>query len=129
MISAVYELPFGPGRRFGTDVNRPLELLIGGWELNYIQTIQSGLPAGLNGAAYPIQDPSLRGQKSFDTWFNPCVRQLDGTSKMPSTSHNGFASCSNPAWRLINSANLDFRQTPFQASYIRNPSAPNADLC
>jgi hypothetical protein len=109
-------------------VNRPTELLIGGWQLNYIETIQSGLPVGLNGAAYPIQDPQKGIQKSWNTWFNPCVQQLNGTSKMPNSTHNGFVSCTNPAWQLINSSNLDFRLTPFQGGYIRNQNAPNADL-
>ncbi|HKR27489.1 MAG TPA: TonB-dependent receptor [Acidobacteriaceae bacterium] len=128
VISAVYQLPFGRGQYFGSSVNRPMELLIGGWQLNYIETIQSGLPTGLNGSAYPILNPQKGIQKSFATWFNPCVRQLNGTSQMPNATHNGFVSCSNPAWQLINSSNLDFRQTPFQAAYIRNPNAPNADL-
>ena len=128
VISAVYQLPFGRGQYFGSDVNRPMELLIGGWQLNYIETIQSGLPVGLNGAAYPIQDPRKGIQKSWNTWFNPCVQQLNGTSKMPNSTHNGFVSCTNPAWQLINSSNLDFRLTPFQGGYIRNQNAPNADL-
>jgi len=128
VISAVYELPFGHGHAFGAHANRPTELLIGGWQLNYIETIQSGAPTGLNGAAYPIQDPNTLVQKGFNTWFNPCVRQLNGTSLQPNSAHNGFVGCSNPAWQLINSANLDLRATPFQSGYIRNPNAPLADL-
>ncbi len=128
VISSVYELPFGRGRRFGSSVKRPMELLIGGWELNYIETIQSGAPTGLNGAAYPIADPRTGVQKNYGTWFNSCVTQLNGTNLQPNAAHNGFVSCTTPAWKLINSANLDLRATPFQAGYIRNPNAPLADL-
>jgi hypothetical protein len=129
VISAVYELPFGHNQYFGANVNRAIELLIGGWQLNYVETIQSGLPTGLSSGAYPIVDnPSNGVQKSFNTWFNPCVRLLDGSSQMPDPTHTKFVQCSNPAWQLTNSANLDFRQVPFQAGYIRNPNAPNADL-
>lgn len=124
VISAIYELPFGRGQYFGSKVNRGLDLLIGGWQLNYIETIQSGAPTGLNGAAFPIQDPNTGVQKSRSTWFNPCVQQLNGTSLIGGTK----TPCSNPAWRLTNSSNLDFRSTPFQAGYIRNPNAPNTDL-
>jgi len=127
-VISVYELPFGHGHAFGARVNRPTELLIGGWQLNYIETMQSGAPTGLNGAAYPIQDPNTLVQKSFNTWFNPCVRQLNGTSLQPNPAPKGFVSCSNPAWQLINSANLDLRATPFQSGYIRDPNAPLADL-
>jgi len=128
VISAVYELPFGRGQRFGSHVNRAVELAIGGWQLNYIETIQSGLPTSLNGAAYPILNPSNGVQKNYNAWFNPCVRQVNGTNLQPNATHNGFTSCSNPAWQMINSANLDLRATPFQAGYIRNPNAPTADL-
>jgi hypothetical protein len=128
VISAVYELPFGRGKYFGGNVNRPTELLIGGWQVNYIETIQSGLPTTLNGAAYPILNPNDGVQKSYATWFNPCVRQVNGTSLQPNAAHNGFESCSNPAWQMTNTANLDLRATPFQAAYIRNPNAPTADL-
>lgn len=128
VISAVYELPFGHGHYFAAHVNRPLELLIGGWQLNYIETIQTGLPTSLNGAAFPIQDPRNGVQRSNNSWFNTCVRQLNGTSQQPNGAHNGFVSCTNPAWQLTNANNLDFRTTPFQAGYIRNPSAPNTDL-
>ena len=128
VISAVYELPFGQGKYFGNNANRATELVIGGWQLNYIETIQSGLPTSLNGAAYPIGNPNDGVQKNFNTWFNPCVRQVNGTNMQPNAAHNGFTSCSNPAWQMINSANLDLRATPFQAAYIRNPNAPSADL-
>lgn len=66
--------------------------------------------------------------KSYNAYFNTCVMQLNGTSQQPNASHNGFVPCANPAWKLINSSNLDLRTTPFQAGYIRNPNAPLADL-
>lgn len=128
VLSAVYELPFGHGHTFGGNVKRPVELLIGGWQLNYIETIQSGAPTSLNGAAIPIANPSAGVTKSYDAYFNTCVMQLNGISQQPNASHNGFVACTNPAWKLINSSNLDLRATPFQAEYIRNPNAPLADL-
>jgi len=41
-ISALYELPFGHGRQFMTDLNRVGEALLGGWELGSIITAQTG---------------------------------------------------------------------------------------
>ncbi len=129
VISGVYELPFGHGHRFGGNVSRPVELLIGGFQLNYIEIIQSGAPTGLNGGAVPLFNPSTGTQKSFTQYFNNCVLQLDGvTALQPNATRNGFTPCSNPAWRLINSSFLQLRQTPFQSGYIRNPNAPSADL-
>lgn len=80
VISSVYELPFGRGHRLGGNDSRPVEMLIGGWALNYIETIQSGAPTGLNGAAFPIRNPSEGVQKSYGEYFNTCVTQLNGTN-------------------------------------------------
>jgi hypothetical protein len=44
VLSALYELPFGRGKHFGGDVSRALDYVIGGWQLNGIYTLQSGLP-------------------------------------------------------------------------------------
>ncbi len=128
VISAVYELPFGRGKQFGNGVNRPLDLLIGGWALNYIETIQSGTPTDLNAAAALFTDPTVGNTKSYARYFNNCVQQINGTALQPNSSNNGFVSCSNPAWRLTNSSNLELRSAPFRIGSIRNPNAPLADL-
>lgn len=49
VASYLYELPFGRGRRFGADVNRLTDLVIGGWQVNGITTIQSGTPVRITG--------------------------------------------------------------------------------
>jgi len=38
----VFELPFGQGRRFGGNVGRAMDLLIGGWQVHGIARFQSG---------------------------------------------------------------------------------------
>ncbi len=45
--SVVYDLPFGKGRRFGTDSNGVVDGIIGGWRMTLINTMTSGLPANL----------------------------------------------------------------------------------
>jgi hypothetical protein len=42
--SLVYQLPFGKGRMFGSNMNRILDAVAGGWELNTIVTAQTGTP-------------------------------------------------------------------------------------
>jgi len=44
VISYLYELPFGKGRRFGGSAPGLLDALIGGWQFNGITTFQSGTP-------------------------------------------------------------------------------------
>jgi len=43
VASAVWQIPYGKGRPFGSRVSRGAGLLLGGWELSPILTAQSGL--------------------------------------------------------------------------------------
>jgi hypothetical protein len=115
VLSGVYELPFGRGRLIGRDVNRGLNMLIAGWEYNFIGTIQSGTPVDLPGNVDLIGDPAT-GDQSFARWFNGCVAPISGN-----------ATCSDPAWRLRNTSNT-LRSTPFRAGWIRVPTRPQWDM-
>lgn len=42
--SAIYDLPFGKGRRFGSNAWRPLQWVAGGWTLSGVNRINSGFP-------------------------------------------------------------------------------------
>ena len=77
--SGVAELPWGRGRRFGADMPRVLDAVIGGWQLNTITTLQNGRPLLVRGANnftginYPdlISDPTLpSGQRDQNGWFD-----------------------------------------------------------
>jgi hypothetical protein len=85
VISYLYELPFGRGRRIASGTSRLVNALIGGWQFNGITTLQSGTPlsitanntAGVFGARTQPNtngnDPRLKGpidqrlDKAFDT--------------------------------------------------------------
>ena len=42
-----YDLPFGPGRRWGNQSSGPVKYALGGWSLNGTNSIRSGLPVNL----------------------------------------------------------------------------------
>ena len=42
-----YELPFGPGRRWGNQSSGPVKYVMGGWSVNGTNTIRSGLPVNI----------------------------------------------------------------------------------
>ncbi len=47
-LSAVYDLPYGHGRRFGANSNALTNYALGGWQLTLINTVNSGLPININ---------------------------------------------------------------------------------
>ena len=64
VVSGLYELPFGKGKRFANS-NRVTNALIGGWQVNTIATIQSGLPVVIRGASNNRADrPNSNGKSA-----------------------------------------------------------------
>jgi hypothetical protein len=43
-VSGVWEVPYGRGRQFGTNVSRPLDAVLGGWQLSGIVVLRTGTP-------------------------------------------------------------------------------------
>ena len=44
VLSLVYDLPFGKGRKFGSSWNGALNTIAGGWEVSAVNTSNSGMP-------------------------------------------------------------------------------------
>jgi hypothetical protein len=42
--SVIYALPFGAGKRFGAGWSRPLDMIVGGWEIGSLIIVQDGAP-------------------------------------------------------------------------------------
>ncbi|MGH9940754.1 MAG: TonB-dependent receptor domain-containing protein [Pyrinomonadaceae bacterium] len=127
VLSGVYQLPFGRGQRFAGDAGRGLNLLIGGWEYNWIARFQSGLPLNLPGNVDLIGDPRIDpDSRTFDRYFNNCVRQPNGTSRQPNAARNGFEPCSSPAFAIRGADTL--RTTSFRTARIREHTVPQFDM-
>lgn len=81
-VSGEYALPFGRGRQFASTSNRMVDAVVGGWDLNYIFTYQSGQPVnigcptattsdfGCNANLVSGQDP-YAGPHNVTQWLNP----------------------------------------------------------
>ena len=50
VASYIYQLPIGRGKALGSDVNRAVNAVIGGWELSGIATFKSGIPISISGS-------------------------------------------------------------------------------
>jgi hypothetical protein len=84
VTSFVYELPFGRGKKYLSNANRAVDLILGGWQVNGIVTFQDGFPmsvqaadlGGLNDTsgtnrADISDDPVPDGfNRTIDEWFN-----------------------------------------------------------
>jgi len=78
VISGVYELPFGKGRRFETS-NAVVSKIVSGWQLNVIGVMQNGVPLTIRGADnFQANRPNStgvsanlpRGERSRERWFD-----------------------------------------------------------
>ena len=82
--TAVYELPFGRGKKFAGGVSRLADLAIGGWQISTIVLAQTGPfetpyfsgadPSGTGSGGYRNQRPDFVGNpipanQSVDQWF------------------------------------------------------------
>ena len=97
-----YDLPFGRGRQFGSNMNRAEDLIVGGWQVNSILQFHNGFPitaqgvdnsgttsgfprANCNGA--PVETPkhpsSIPGSPGY-VWFS---------SSSVSQPTSGFGNC------------------------------------
>lgn len=85
-ISAIYELPFGKGKRFGSDASGITEGLIGGWQIQGVYTYQTGFPIAFGDIFYNGGEIAL-DNKTTAKWFNTDVF----TSILNNTSTNATA--------------------------------------
>jgi hypothetical protein len=46
---ATYDLPFGRGRKFGKNLNKAADAVVGGWQVNGILSLHSGFPLTISG--------------------------------------------------------------------------------
>ena len=126
VFSGVYQLPFGKGKTFFGGAGRAANMILGGWEYNWIANFRSGNPINLPTNAYLLSDPTL-SDSSFEKFFNTCVLQTDGvTARRPNAARTAFETCSNPAWALRPANTL--ANIPLRLANLRQPWAPIFDM-
>ena len=143
VVSAVYELPFGPGRHFlkGGVVGH----IIGGWQLNTITTLQTGRPLKVRGANnftginWPdmVCDPTL-DNPGPSAWFNiGCFRNPpnfvigNAPRTLPNTRGPGYKDVALSLFRtqkITEKVNLEFRAEAFNAFNFVNYDDPNTSF-
>jgi hypothetical protein len=148
-----YDLPFGRGRQFGSNIPRSADLVIGGWQANTILQFHDGFPftaqatdnsgttsgfarADCNGPAVntPYQRSTIAGSPGY-TWFNP-------SSVSQPTS--GFGNCAvgsftgpglqavdfsvSKSFHIVESQSLQFRAEAINVLNHPILNAPNSSI-
>lgn len=119
-LAANYELPFGKGKKFGSDMNRWLDALAGGWQVNTVITYTTGFPlqfTNSGAAAFAGTRPSFTG--SEPQTGGDIKDRLGGISGGP-----GYLNAD--AFRQPLS--FEFGNVPRLTDSIRTPNRSNIDV-
>lgn len=147
VISGVYELPFGKGKKFASNVNGFVNQIVGGWQVNTMTTYQSGLPLQIRGANnftginWPnaVEDAYLpRDERSVNRWFkteafvNPPNWTLGNAPRTsPNVRGPGIFDIAFSAFKtffITENTKLDFRSEFFNAINWVNYNNPNVSF-
>ena len=86
VFSSIYELPFGPGKKFLSGVGRFAGKVIGGWQLNGVYTLQSGIPLDISGAESLGVSARLSGDaRTMNRWFDTSAFRQRQTLELAAT--------------------------------------------
>ena len=71
-LTGIWDLPFGRGRHWGASLSRPLDLLVGGWEITGNYSASSGVPVVFStDSFYSGQSAALSGKdRTLKRWFD-----------------------------------------------------------
>jgi len=133
VFSGLYDLPFGRGRKFLSQARGIRNGLIGGWRINWIYTMESGIPLSEPGGLERLAASAKLANPTPDRWFNTCYLKADGSSLQngtPAEVATWGAVCANgelsPVWKVRPPFTL--RTTPDRLSDVRAPWRPTLDM-
>lgn len=117
----LYQLPFGNGKKFGNNMNKAANAVVGGWEIDGILTLHSGFPMTVNNWGDPsttggwVSRPNCSGAITYPKtvvsqangggiqWFDPSPF----TNPNPTGSTPAFGNCGNGIVRGPGLKNFD----------------------
>ncbi|HYS56088.1 MAG TPA: carboxypeptidase regulatory-like domain-containing protein [Thermoanaerobaculia bacterium] len=111
-LTALYNLPFGPGRAIGGNTRGLVAAIIGGWQFNLLYEWESGTPTAMpNGI---LRQPTAGlSHRSRDQWFDNSTK----SNPHPDGSY---------AWDTL--PPNAFRVAGFRMHDVRDPSITNSAL-
>jgi hypothetical protein len=142
-LTAVYELPFGEGKHFGSGSHGLAKKLISGWQYTtFVNDALKGFPEPLPGNVIQLKDPSTPGGGFTGTidWkanqvreWNPCVLKQQDNGSIAPTPASLKLGCGTDfsnnwgdyAW--FETAGYAPRYTPYRSGQIRKQHAVQVD--
>jgi hypothetical protein len=105
VITGIYELPFGKGKPLASNAPGIVDQIIGGWQINYDVTYQSGWVVDYPNAPQTVPGSAKLSNPTYSKWFD--TSKWAG-AKVPNTTYF-------------------FRTFPFLFSDVRRPGYQNWD--
>jgi hypothetical protein len=118
VIAPIYDLPFGPGRRFLNQPHGVVSRLVGGWQAVITGTLQSGDPMSIPSNVWLLGDPRLENP-TWDRLFKTGVIDANGTVRNVLPGEEPVFAI-RPAFTL--------RTTPLRYGNLRNQWASTFDF-
>ncbi|MCI0418279.1 MAG: hypothetical protein L0312_03480, partial [Acidobacteria bacterium] len=147
-VNFVYQLPFGPGKRFNPG-NKALSHIIGNWQFNGIALYRSGIPYNLsvpgdiaNTGSQGYMRPNYLGgdiklaKPTADKWFNTAAFGVPAAFTFGSAGRHilrrdGLQNYDLSIFRqfpILESKSLEFRAEMFNALNSINYGTPNGNI-
>jgi hypothetical protein len=145
-LTNVWQIPYGRGRRWGSSTGRAMDLILGGWSLDGITTLDSGRPFSPMVANAPLlNDPDFSGvradivgnphvaNQSAAEWYNPAAYSepqqpyRDGTASADSLWGPAiyvFNLALDKTFVITEGKTLEFRWENFNAFNVDNYGLP-----
>lgn len=127
-FSAVYELPFGKGKRFWNTSHRFVSRLVSGWETNILLSYHSGTPWRMPSNFIYVHEaklPNINWNLPVVQVVQPCVAQWNTNGTITMQSFSTKAGCSS--YNFLSEPLFAPAAEPTYSGQIRTMSAPNAD--
>jgi hypothetical protein len=70
VASWIYELPFGRGKQFGSNMSKAVDYVVGGWQWSNVVVLASGTPMDLSGSSGPNGRPDYHGGCKTNAHWN-----------------------------------------------------------
>ncbi|HZO56701.1 MAG TPA: TonB-dependent receptor [Bryobacteraceae bacterium] len=152
VVSYIYELPFGKGRRFGSSWGGAANFVLGGWQVNGFTTYQSGTPLQISannvaGLFNPIGIANNNGTSGkldgrihdrLLRYFNPAVfsqpaaftfgNMANYAPDLRSPGIRNWDLSIFKEWRVMEKATVQFRTEAFNASNTVRFGSPNTTV-